>query len=115
MKVLFIVLNDTNFLEDILNAFLKLDVKGATILESEGMLKTVLKNEGLSYLFRGMFSPARPEDAHDSKTIFTVIKSDEKVKKVVEAVQNILEQSKKETTGFMFTLPVSDVYPMKKA
>lgn len=114
MKVLFIILNDTDFLEDILNAFLKLDVKGATILESEGMLKTVLKSEGLSYLFSGMFSPSRPEDAHDSKTIFSVIKDDNKVKEVVEAVQDILKTSNKSSTGFMFTLPVADVYPLKK-
>lgn len=114
MKVLFIVLNDTSFLEDILNAFLKLEVKGATILESEGMLKTVLKSEGLSYLFRGMFSPSRLEDSHDSKTIFSVIKDDEKINQVVDAVQEILKASTKSSTGFMFTFPVSDIYPMKK-
>lgn len=114
MKVLFIVLNDVEFLEKILKAFLKLDVKGATILESEGMLKTVLKSEGLSYLFRNMFAPTRAEDAHDSKTIFSVIKDGEKLTQVVEAVQDILKDSKKASSGFMFTLPVADVYPIKK-
>lgn len=114
MKALIIVLNELDYLDRILQEFLRLEVKGATILESEGMLKSVLKSEGLSHLFRDMFFTKKPDDVNASKTIFTVIKDDEKVLEVVNAIQTILEESSKQTVGFMFTVPVSNVYPLKK-
>ena len=113
MKLLVIILNDLHFLDEILNAFLKLEVKGATLLESEGMLKSVLKSEGLSYFFRDLFAGYNPDGSKDSKTIFSVMKDDAQVDEVVKAVQAILHQSKNESTGFMFTVPVAKVYPLK--
>lgn len=115
MKVLVIVLNDLDYINKILNAFLKLEVKGATILESEGMLKSVLKSEGLSYFFRDLFSGYKESESKDSKTIFSVIKNDGKLDQVVDAVQTILQESTKESVGFMFTVPVASVYPIKKS
>lgn len=114
MKVLIIVLNELDYLDKILKEFLRLEVKGATILESEGMLNSILKSEGLSQMFKNMFAIKKPVDENLSKTIFTVIKDDAKVLEVVEAIQEILEESSKQTVGFMFTIPVNNVYPLKK-
>lgn len=114
MKALFIVLNDLDFLSPILEKFIELKIKGATIVESEGMRKVILQNEGLSSLMKNIFSPNPTNYQDDSKTIFTVIKEDSQVQLAVEEIQKLLSQSKKDTVGFMFTVPVADIYPLKK-
>lgn len=37
MNALFIILNKPNYLEDLLDEFIEIGVKGATILDSQGM------------------------------------------------------------------------------
>lgn len=113
MQILYIVLNDLTHLSDILETFIELEVRGATILDSEGMAKAVLEYEGLNLLLGGPFGESLPKKVNASKTIFTVIPDDDKVPRVVEAIQDVLSTSKKEVIGFMFTLPVSGIYPMK--
>ncbi|MCK9236012.1 MAG: hypothetical protein WC225_02990 [Acholeplasmataceae bacterium] len=114
MQILFIVLNDLSHLQTILETFIELEVRGATILDSEGMAKAVLQYEGLSYIFSGPFEKSLPKQADGSKTIFTVIPDSEKVPIVVQRIQDVLANSEKDVIGFMFTLPVSGVYPLKK-
>lgn len=114
MEVLFIVLNDLSYMGDILKVFVEEKVRGATILESEGMAKAVLKNEGLGMLLTGPFASSLPKSIGESKTLFTVIPDAETVTRVVNAIQHLLSTSKKDTIGFMFTLPVTGIYPLKK-
>lgn len=47
MNVLFIVLNDLAYLDEILEEFVSLKVRGATIIESEGMAAAILKEMDL--------------------------------------------------------------------
>ncbi len=114
MEILFIVLNDLSLLETIMKIFIKLNVRGATLLESEGMAKAILQNEGLSFLLRGPFEKMLPKATSNSKTIFTVIPDKDTAKKCIEEIQNTLSKSESSTIGFMFTLPVSGIYPLKK-
>lgn len=113
MQILFIVLNDLSHLQEILEIFIKLKVRGATILDSEGMAKAVLESQGLNFLLGGPFSKTLPEKVNGSKTIFTVIPEEEKVPEVVSAIQNALTDTHEKVIGFMFTLPVSGIYPLK--
>ncbi len=113
MQILFIVLNDLSQLPTILDTFLKLKVRGATILDSEGMAKSVLQYEGLNYLLDGPFQNINSQKIGSSKTIFTVIPKDEQVPIVVDEIGKVLTTSKEEVIGFMFTLPVSGIYPLK--
>lgn len=113
MQILFIVLNDLTHLQEILEIFIKLKVRGATILDSEGMAKAVLESEGLSFLLGGPFEKMLPKKVEGSKTIFTVIQDEEQVPVVVETIQNALTNSHEKVIGFMFTMPVSGIYPLK--
>ncbi|MDY0211064.1 MAG: hypothetical protein RBQ91_06660 [Acholeplasma sp.] len=113
MEVLFIVLNDLNYLDDIFAKFVELEVRGATILDSKGMARAIMDNEGLNFLLSGPFQRSLDEEQKNSKTIFTVIPEAKKVEEVVNAVRKIVEASKKQVIGFMFTIPVSGIYPMK--
>ncbi|MGI6734835.1 MAG: hypothetical protein ACOX3C_01425 [Bacilli bacterium] len=113
MQILFIVLNDLSYLDRILEKFIDLQVRGATIIDSQGMAAAIMQNEGLLSLLAGPFARSLENDQKSSKTIFTVIPETEKVSQVVKAVQDIVAGCKKQVVGFMFTLPVSGIYPLK--
>lgn len=114
MQVLFIVLNDLSYEAEILKVFIDKKVRGATIIDSEGMAKAVMQNEGLDFFFDGPFANSLPKNIGDSKTFFTVIPNDELLKELVDEIQRLLHTSNQETIGFMFAIPVSGIYPLKK-
>ncbi|MDD3035994.1 MAG: hypothetical protein WCS76_02465 [Bacilli bacterium] len=114
MQVLFIVLNDLSYESEILKVFIEKKVRGATIIDSEGMAKAVLKNEGADFFFNGPFANSLPKNIGDSKTFFTVIPNDELLQELVSDIQKLLLTSNSETIGFMFAVPVQGIYPLKK-
>lgn len=114
MQVLFIVLNDLSFQNKILKKFIELKVRGATIIDSQGMAAAIMENEGLMSLLSGPFSRSLAGDQKNSKTIFTVVPEDEKVSLIVEEIRKITNDSERQVIGFMFTIPVSGIYPIKK-
>lgn len=113
MEILFVVLNDLRYLDEIFEKFLELKVRGATMIDSQGMAAAIMQNEGLMSIMSGPFSRSFEHAERTSKTLFTVIPEPEKVKEVVQAIQDIMARSKKEIVGFMFTLPVSGIYPLR--
>lgn len=112
MEALFIVLNDLTCYDELLELFVELDVRGATILESEGMAKALLKSEGLSSLLKNLFEVKPSNEIGKSKTIFTVL-SKVKVSEVAEAVENLLKESESKIKGFLFSVPVNNVKSFK--
>ncbi len=112
MQVLFIVLNDLSYQQKVLEIFIEHKVRGATILDSEGMAKAVLQYEGLGMLLGGPFAKSIPTDPARSKTIFTVIPDDSVLPELVEKITKTLEDSSQRTVGFMFSLPVTGIYPL---
>lgn len=112
MQVLVIVLNDLSYQQKVLEIFIENNVRGATILDSEGMAKAVLENEGLGMLLGGPFAKSIPTNPAGSKTLFTVIPDESIVPGLIDSLINTLEGSSKRTVGFMFTLPVSGIYPL---
>ena len=113
MQVLVIVLNDLSYQQKVLEIFIEYKVRGATILDSEGMAKAVLEYEGLGMLLGGPFAKSSKIDPARSKTIFTVIPDDTVMTNLLEKMTETLEKSEKRTIGFMFSLPVSGIYPLR--
>jgi len=114
MFVLFIVLNDVDYLDEVLARFLRLGVGGATILESQGMARAIVHNNFESIPLFGSLKSLLTDSHPYSKTIFTVLQSQEMVDKTVAAVQELLSDVAKSDTGFIFTVPVVKTYPIKK-
>lgn len=112
MNILFLVLNEVEYLDDILDAFVDVGVKGATILDSQGM-GSALSDGGKNLPFigslRNLLNEARPYN----KTIFTVIEDDEILEDAVKAVKEILGDMDKPGVGLMFTLPIGKIYGMR--
>lgn len=111
MQVLFIVLNKTKYLDDILARFLDIGVKGATILDSQGMAGAITRQEGEMPNFGFLHSFMENAKPY-SKTIFTVLKNQEMVDKAVTAVKDVLGEKAKIGAGFMFSVPIANMYLM---
>ena len=112
MNVLFIVLNETGHLDDILDSFIDIGVKGATILDSQGM-GSAITNSGRGHeqffgAIRSFLDNARPYN----KTIFTVIEDEEVLLKAVQTVKAIVGDISKPGVGMMFTVPIGNIYGM---
>lgn len=114
MYVLFVVLNEIDYMDDILSGFVESKISGATIVDSQGMGSAIAnsKNEDMP-----LFSTLRMliGDSHPySKTIFTVLKDEAMVDRAVKVVQEVLSDINDTGIGFMFTVPVAKVYPMQE-
>lgn len=112
MYVLFLVLNKTEYLDDILSAFMEIGVKGATILDSQGMASAIVYDEEQHLPLFGSLKNFLNSSHPYNKTIFTVIESEHLVEKAVEAVHDVVGDICKPGVGLMFTVPIGKIYGM---
>ena len=110
-NALFLVLNKTEYLEEILDKFLEVGVKGATILDSQGMGRALGEADHIFGSLRKLIDGTRPFN----KTIFTVIEDEEILEEAISGVQKILGDISDPGVGMMFTLPIGNVYGMAKS
>lgn len=114
MYALFIVLNEIDYMEDILTGFVENKISGATILDSQGMGSAIANSNNKDIPLFSALSMLLG-DAHPySKTIFTVLENEDMVEKAVGVVQEVVADISGTGIGFMFTVPIAKVYPMKK-
>lgn len=104
MQVFFLVLSKTECLEPLLEKLLECGARGATILESTGMMR-VLDQQGddapMFGALRHLFDPERKS----SKTLMMVLE-DHQADKVRALVNEVTGGLDKPDTGVMFAMPV---------
>ncbi len=105
MKLVTIILNKTECLDEILEEFTANNLSGATIIDSKGMVQELTEHdhEDLSFLIslRGLLEPSHKEN----KTIIMVSK-DEDVKIISRILNQVTGGLSKPDTGILFTLPI---------
>ena len=103
MKLLVIILNKTECLETLLEAFTQNNISGATIIDSKGMLQELSDHDDFRFIgsLRSLFNPEHKEN----KTILMVTK-EEKVKEISEIVNKATGGLNKPDSGILFTLPI---------
>lgn len=114
MYVLFIVLNEVSKLDEVLERFMQVGVRGATVLDSQGMGGAMMHGSNKSIPFFGSLRTLMDNARPYNKTIFTVLDSEEMVEKTVEAVRDVCEGQDPVGLGFMFSVPIGKVYGMSK-
>ena len=101
-KLMLIILNEPQLIDDLLSGFLELGVPGGTIVESRGMGQIVREDmpifAGLAALF--------PENT-GSRTILSVMRESQ-VAQVFELVEEVVGQLEASNSAVCFTLPVED-------
>jgi len=109
MQLLLFVLNKEEHLEEILEVFLELDIKGATIIDSIGMGRILSTDIPIFAGFRNLMQESRP----GNKTIFTVL-TDEKVPLVIQGIEQICGSLDNPGAGILITLPITNVKGVNK-
>ncbi|MCJ7533990.1 MAG: P-II family nitrogen regulator [Anaerolineales bacterium] len=108
------VLDNSDQCRDILDAWEKAGIRGITILESSGLgrvRRAGIRDDlplipSLSDIF------LNTETQH--RTLFTVVKSQSHIEAIVKATQSVVGDLEQPDTGFLFVVPVSQVYGISK-
>jgi len=108
MKLLILILNKVEKLEEVLEGFLEIGVTGATAIDSVGMGHILSEEVPIFAGLRFMFAGAKPHN----KTVFSVIK-DEKEELVMELLKKILGDLNQPGTGIVFTIPIDRAEGLK--
>jgi len=104
MHLFILVLNKEEYLEEILEVFLELDIHGATIIDSIGMGRILAHDIPIFAGFRNLMQENRP----GNKTIFTVIEEN-KIQRVIKAIEQICGSLDEPGTGIIATIPIGIV------
>jgi len=103
MELLVIVLNRTESLRDILDGFMEVGIKGATVIDSAGMGHLMA-----DYIpFFSQFAEMEATDKNHSKTIFTVVNYCEERDKAISVVEKCVGDLSEPDSAFLFSLPVN--------
>lgn len=102
MKLLVFVLNDEEYLEEVLQAYVEAGVTGATIVDSEGMGRFLTYEVPLFAGFKEFMKGNKPYN----KTILSVIRNEDTIERVKALVDEVVGELENPGTGIMFTLPV---------
>lgn len=108
MKLLILILNKVEKLEEVLEGFLEIGITGATVIDSVGMGHVLSEEVPIFAGLRFMFAGTKPHN----KTIFSAIK-DEREKPAIELLQKILGDLNQPGTGIVFTIPIEKVEGLK--
>jgi len=104
MKLVIIILNKEEYLDELLEAFVELDVRGATVIDSVGMGQIISNKFPIFGGLRSLMGGTRPYN----KTILTVV-NEEKVEQISAEYQKICGSLDEPGTGLIFTVPVDYV------
>lgn len=108
MKLVFLVLNREELLENLLEGFIEIGITGATVIDSVGMGHILSTDAPLFAGLRFMFASSRPMN----KTIISVIR-EEKLPELKTLVENILGSLNMGGNGILFVLNVEEVMGLK--
>jgi nitrogen regulatory protein P-II 1 len=102
MRLLVFILNNEEFLEEVLEAYVEAGISGATLLDSEGMGRFLTYEVPLFADFKEFMKGNKPYN----KTILSVVKDMKTVKRLIPLVEASVGSLDEGGTGIMFTIPV---------
>ena len=117
MKVLIFVLNDISKLDELLIELSKNGLRGATIINSIGMARSIYKSKSSntyeSIIINSLKALLESSSNDENKTIFTIV-DEAQEKMFYEVVEKIIGPLSKENSGIIFTIPVDSVKGLSK-
>lgn len=109
MHLLIAIINNPDNVIDILDEFFKVDIKGSTVMDSQGMAHMIADHVPFFSRFAEF-----GQDPAKNKTIFVVIHSKECLEKAIGAIEKIVGDLNKPDTGIVMTLPIDFIKGLVK-
>lgn len=113
MKLLIMVLNKTELLEDVLEGLSLAGIKGATVIDSQGMARVLGSHSSERLPFFGSLSMLINENRPFNKTIFIVLE-EKQIKNAIQAIKFVVGDLSQPDAGVLFTVPVNFVEGLQK-
>ena len=106
MYVLFIVLNEVEYLSEVLFKLRQLGIRGATVIDSMGAASGEKSIYNVPLI--GGFMKSLDGETKNNNTIFSVIEREGQIERAMEHIEKVLGGNmKKPNKGIMFVLPVT--------
>jgi nitrogen regulatory protein P-II 1 len=102
MYMVFFVLNNNSFLEEVLNAWRDLGFAGATIMETAGQHRCQQKHIPMRFTFG-----ESPSNEVCNTTLFLIVENKKQVNLCLEAVESVVGDLDKPNTGVFSAWPIS--------
>jgi len=112
MKLVVIVLNKTECLEDLLEEFSHRKIQGATIINSKGMMQELMDYNSEDVPIIGSIRKYLNPDHKQNYTIFMAAYK-EAVPDIIDAVNKVTGGIDKGDTGILFTLTIDQLLGFK--
>ncbi len=108
MYLLILVLNNNNHVKEILKRFVEIDVRGATLVNSQGMASVISDELPIFSSLREILSGE--SERTNNFTIFSAIKTEETLNQAIDTVLDVVKDIDKPGTGIMLVVPVEKIY-----
>ncbi|MBC8204112.1 MAG: hypothetical protein H8E87_01230 [FCB group bacterium] len=102
MRLLIAVIKES-LIQDLLTALIELDVRGATLINTQGMGRTLVSEFPI---FAGLMNDWGKSKPYN-KTVFALVDDDKIIDKLHRLLKDIDIDFTQPDTGVMFTIPVS--------
>jgi hypothetical protein len=114
MLQLWLVLDNPALLNDVLEAWTDVGVRGTTILESTGVHRVRSRSSRQDAPFMLGFSRLLRTDQVGHYTLFAVVPNMEIVERLVEATEGIVGDLTQPNTGVLFAIPLAAAWGLPK-
>ena len=101
-ELIICVLNETDYLHDVLTAFVEAEVHTSTVIESQGMGRILSEDVPIFAGFRHLFAGSKPFN----NTIFAVVDDHRVTERVIKLVRDVLANVDSQAKGVIFSVPV---------
>lgn len=96
------VLNEPDYLHEVLAAFVEAGCTAATVVESQGMGRILSQDIPIFAGFRNLFVGSKPYN----NTIFAVVDHHDVTERIIEVTRDVLAEVEGEAKGIVFSVPV---------
>lgn len=108
MRLLVFVLNQPERLSELIGCFKECGVTGVTILDSLGVGHDTMLGNSFPSIGAALQNLISRKIAHN-KTLFTVVESDEVLRRVIVAIESVLGDLSEGGKGILFVVPLDMV------
>ena len=109
MQLLVMILNKEELMEQVLTIFVEAGIKGATVIDSEGMGRAVSYDVPIFATLKNMMKGLH----FYNRTVFCVVEDEELLNKTIDMIRKTIDLDKV-GTGILFTVPINKVYGLAK-